>query len=100
MIRFLPLVFHLITDLKGNVQIRGSGEICTLVKLRLYLYNLGHIAVLFCGGSQMEKASTNAEQQHESKVNEAENFDTFIKAMVQVVEKYGRFVLQELDCVA
>lgn len=46
------------------------------------------------------KVFTNAEQQHESKVNEAENFDTFMRAMVQVVEKYGRFVLQELDCVA
>ncbi len=46
------------------------------------------------------KASTNAEQQYESKIDEAENFDTFMKAMVQVVEKYGRFVLQELDCVA
>lgn len=46
------------------------------------------------------KASTNAEQQHESIVNEAENFDTFIKAMVRIVEKYGRFVLQELDSVA
>lgn len=46
------------------------------------------------------KVSTNAEQQHESKIDEAENFDTFMKAMVQVVEKYGRFVLQELDCVA
>lgn len=46
------------------------------------------------------KASTNAEQQHKRKNDEAENFDTFMKAMVQVVEKYGRFVLQELDCVA
>ena len=46
------------------------------------------------------KVPTNAEQQHECKVNEAENFDTFIKAMVQIVEKYGRFVLQELDSVA
>lgn len=46
------------------------------------------------------KASTNAEQQHENAASEAENFDVFIKAMVQVVEKYGRFVLQELDCVA
>ena len=36
----LALVFHSITDLKRNVQIRRSGEICTLVKLRLYLYNL------------------------------------------------------------
>lgn len=46
------------------------------------------------------KASTNAEQQHENAASEAENFDVFIKAMVQVVEKYGRFVLRELDCVA
>ena len=46
------------------------------------------------------KESANVKQQHESNVNEAENFDTFMKAMVQVVEKYGRFVLQELDCVA
>jgi hypothetical protein len=38
----------------------------------------------------------NAEQQK----NEAESFDVFIKAMVQAVEKYGRFVLQELDCAA
>ena len=41
----------------------------------------------------------NAKQQ-KNEVNEAENFDVFIKAMVQAVEKYGRFVLQELDCVA
>lgn len=41
----------------------------------------------------------NAEQQN-NEANEAENFDVFIKAMVQAVEKYGRFVLQELDCVA
>ncbi len=46
------------------------------------------------------KVSQNAEQQHESNVNEAENFEVFIKAMVQAVEKYGKFVLQELDCVA
>ena len=73
-----------------------------MVKWWLYLYNLGHTAALFCGGSQMEndKASTNAEQEHESKIDEVESFDTFMKAMVQVVEKYGRFVLQELDCVA
>lgn len=45
------------------------------------------------------KASQNA-QQYESNVDEAENFDVFIKAMVQAVEKYGKLVLQELDCVA
>jgi len=73
-----------------------------LVRLRLYLYNLGYTAALFCGGSQMEnvKTSPDAEQPHESMVDEAKNFDVFIKAMVQVVEKYGRFVLQELDSVA
>ena len=43
------------------------------------------------------KASTNAEQQHESKVDEAENLDIFMKAMVQIVEKYGRFVLQSVN---
>lgn len=73
-----------------------------MVRLWLCLYNLGYTAVLFCGGSQMEnvKTSPNAEQTHESMVDEAKNFDVFIKAMVQVVEKYGRFVLQELDSVA
>lgn len=34
----------------------------------------------------------NAEQQN-NEADEAENFDVFIKAMVQAVEKYGRFVL-------
>lgn len=73
-----------------------------MVRLRLNLYNLGYTAALFCGGSQMEnvKTSPEAEQPHESMVDEAKNFDVFIKAMVQVVEKYGRFVLQELDSVA
>ena len=46
------------------------------------------------------RVSTNADKQHQTVENEAENFDVFIKAMVQVVEKYGRFVLKELDCVA
>ena len=46
------------------------------------------------------KESTYVKEQYESNVNEAENFDTFMKAMVQVVEKYGKLVLQELDCVA
>ena len=41
----------------------------------------------------------NAEQQ-KNETDEVENFDVFINAMVQAVEKYGRFVLQELDCVA
>lgn len=37
------------------------------------------------------KESENAKQQHRSIVNEEENFDPFIKAIVQIVEKYGRF---------
>lgn len=94
----MPLVFQSITDQKGNVRISRNGGICTLVKLRLYLYNLEHTAAFLCGGSRMEnvKESENAKQQHRSIANEEENFDTFIKAMVQIVEKYGRFVLQEL----
>lgn len=42
----------------------------------------------------------NAEQQSDSVVDERENFDAFISAMVQIVEKYGKSVLQDLDCVA
>ena len=46
------------------------------------------------------KILENAEQQADSVVDERENFDTFIGAMVQIVEKYGKLVLQDLDCVA
>lgn len=46
------------------------------------------------------KILENAEQQFESVVDERENFDAFISAMVQIVEKYGKSVLQDLDCVA
>lgn len=97
----MPLVFHLKMGRKIIVRISGNGRICTLVKRRLYLYNLWHTAVKHCGGRQMEnvKEFHNAEQQN-NEADEAENFDVFIKAMVQAVEKYGRFVLQELDCVA
>ncbi len=41
----------------------------------------------------------NGEHQ-KNETDEAENFDFFINAMVQAAEKYGRFVLQELDWVA
>lgn len=46
------------------------------------------------------KIIENAEQQPDIVADEKENFDTFISAMVQIVEKYGKSVLQDLDCVA
>ena len=33
-------------------------------------------------------------------LNETEIFNSFINVMVQIVEKYGKTVLQELDCAA
>lgn len=44
--------------------------------------------------------SKEAKQSRESIRDEAENLDIFINAIVQVVEKYGKLVLHELDCVA
>lgn len=32
--------------------------------------------------------------------NEAEKFDSFLSIMAQLIEKYGKLVLQDLDCVA
>ena len=46
------------------------------------------------------KIIENAEQQPDIVADEKENFDAFISAMVQIVEKYGNSVLQDLDCVA
>jgi len=46
------------------------------------------------------KATDNAEQVYEDTESEAEKFDVFVNAMVRIVEKYGRLVLQDLDCVA
>lgn len=46
------------------------------------------------------KILENVEQQSDSVVDERENFDAFISTMVQIVEKYGKSVLQDLDCVA
>lgn len=40
------------------------------------------------------------ERKPESMENEKESFDIFINTMVQIVEKYGKLVLQDLDCVA
>lgn len=36
----------------------------------------------------------------EGREDETEKFNVFIKEMTQVVEKYGKQVLQDLDCVA
>lgn len=36
----------------------------------------------------------------EYREDETEKFNVFIQEMVQVVEKYGNQVLQDLDCVA
>ena len=46
------------------------------------------------------KIIENAEQQPDIVADEKENFDAFINVMVQIVEKYGKSVLQYLDCVA
>ena len=42
----------------------------------------------------------NPELQNEQMKDENEAFNSFIKVMVQIVEKYGQTVLQELDCAA
>ena len=40
----------------------------------------------------------NPELQNEQMKDENEVFNSFINVMVQIVEKYGKTVLQELDC--
>ena len=47
-----------------------------------------------------ENLIQNTELQNEQLKDETETFDAFISAMVQIVEKYGKTVLQELDCAA
>lgn len=39
-------------------------------------------------------------QQSDHCQSEKEAYDFFIKTMVQIVEKYGKSVLRELDCAA
>lgn len=46
------------------------------------------------------KESNGADCQLEQKCDEKERFDKFMNVMVQIVEKYGQSVLQDLDCVA
>ena len=47
-----------------------------------------------------EKLIQNTELQDEQLKDETETFNSFINVMVQIVEKYGKTVLQELDCAA
>lgn len=47
-----------------------------------------------------KKEANGIEQSCECRVDEAEKFNEFIKEMAWVVEKYGKQVLQNLDCVA
>ena len=42
----------------------------------------------------------NTELKNEQLEDETEIFNSFINVMVQIVEKYGKTVLQELDCAA
>lgn len=42
----------------------------------------------------------NSELQNKQMKDESEVFNSFINVMVQIVEKYGKTVLQELDCAA
>ena len=42
----------------------------------------------------------NSELQNEQMKDANEVFNSFINVMVQIVEKYGKTVLQELDCAA
>lgn len=46
------------------------------------------------------KVSNGSDCQLEQKCDEKERFDKFMNVMVQIVEKYGQSVLQDLDCVA
>ena len=47
-----------------------------------------------------KKEEDGIEQPCECREDETEKFNVFIKEMAQVVEKYGKQVLQDLDCVA
>ena len=47
-----------------------------------------------------EKLIHNTKLQDEQLKDESETFNSFINVMVQIVEKYGKTVLQELDFAA
>ena len=48
----------------------------------------------------MEDVKQKAEQVFSDSENEKEAFEVFMKAMTQIIEKYGRIVLHELDYAA
>lgn len=56
------------------------------------------LAEVFIMGN--ENLFQNTELQNEQLKDETETFNSFINVMVQIVEKYGKTVLQELDCAA
>ena len=47
-----------------------------------------------------KKEADDIGQPCECREDETEKFNVFIQEMVQVVQKYGKQVLQDLDCVA
>ena len=48
----------------------------------------------------IKEEANSIEQSCEYGEDETERFNVFINEMVQIVEKYGKLVLQDLDCVA
>ena len=48
----------------------------------------------------MEDVKKKAEQLFSDSENEEEAIEVFIKAMTQIIEKYGKIVLHELDYAA
>ncbi len=48
----------------------------------------------------MEDVKQKAEQVFSDSENEEEAFEVFMKAMTQIIEKYGKIVLHELDYAA
>ena len=48
----------------------------------------------------MEDVKQKAEQVFSDSENEEEAFKVFMKAMTQIIEKYGKIVLHELDYAA
>ena len=73
-----------------------------MVKLWLYFYNLRIqplvLADVFIMGN--ETLIQNTELNSKQLKDETEIYNSFINVMVQIVEKYGKTVLQELDCAA
>lgn len=49
---------------------------------------------------ESERRSQKPDYPYDSQKTEKENFEAFISVMTQMIEKYGRIVLQKLDHVA